>query len=409
MNRKRALAVSARGKHGAWLANAVGVSLALSGLWSPYSAKACQVPVFRYALERWEAAPYKAVVFHRGPLEGKDRGVLDSLGEAAEDPKQPVNLEVQSVDLAGDCPPPLAELHRKVSPPALPWIVLVQPDPEQPAARDEAGSGPAVAWSGPLDPSTVARVLDSPLRRELARRLLKGESAVLVLLESGDRARDAAAAETLSTNLKKLQITLADSVQGPADAQDADPDDSPRNRVSPGVPLHVAFSVLELSRRDAAEDVLVKMLLATGPEQKDSAAEPMAYVVFGRGRVLGPLVGKTIDPEGIASACEFLVGDCSCVIKDDRPGTDLLMSADWNGLLEGGMVDKTLPPLTGVMPAGPPAAEHAPAAMPAAPEPDEPADPGSGRLVRNVAIALAAVLVLTVIGTVLIRRRFGEQ
>src|SRR5512136_1886912 len=30
------------------------------------SALACSVPVFRYALERWPASPYEAVVFHRG-------------------------------------------------------------------------------------------------------------------------------------------------------------------------------------------------------------------------------------------------------------------------------------------------------------------------------------------------------
>ena len=29
-------------------------------------ALACSVPVFRYALERWDASPYALVVFHRG-------------------------------------------------------------------------------------------------------------------------------------------------------------------------------------------------------------------------------------------------------------------------------------------------------------------------------------------------------
>ena len=31
-------------------------------------AEACSVPVFRYALERWQADPYEVFVFHRGPL-----------------------------------------------------------------------------------------------------------------------------------------------------------------------------------------------------------------------------------------------------------------------------------------------------------------------------------------------------
>ena len=29
---------------------------------------ACQIPVFRYALERWQPDPYEVVVIHRGSL-----------------------------------------------------------------------------------------------------------------------------------------------------------------------------------------------------------------------------------------------------------------------------------------------------------------------------------------------------
>jgi len=38
------------------------VTLAAAGV-----AHACQVPVFRYALERWTPDPYEAFVIHRGP------------------------------------------------------------------------------------------------------------------------------------------------------------------------------------------------------------------------------------------------------------------------------------------------------------------------------------------------------
>ena len=38
----------------------------------PAFAHACQIPVFRYALERWQATPYEVVIFHRGPLSPAD-------------------------------------------------------------------------------------------------------------------------------------------------------------------------------------------------------------------------------------------------------------------------------------------------------------------------------------------------
>ncbi len=30
--------------------------------------RACDVPVFRFAFDNWAVEPYRAVVFHRGPL-----------------------------------------------------------------------------------------------------------------------------------------------------------------------------------------------------------------------------------------------------------------------------------------------------------------------------------------------------
>jgi hypothetical protein len=42
------------------------VSIAFAALSAP--AVACNIPVFRYALERWRADSYEAVLFYRGRL-----------------------------------------------------------------------------------------------------------------------------------------------------------------------------------------------------------------------------------------------------------------------------------------------------------------------------------------------------
>ena len=55
-------------------------------------ARACSVPVFRYALERWENAPYQAIVFHRGPLSDIDKQVINVLKAAGEGPAATANI-----------------------------------------------------------------------------------------------------------------------------------------------------------------------------------------------------------------------------------------------------------------------------------------------------------------------------
>jgi hypothetical protein len=72
----------------------------------------------------------------------------------------------------------------------------------------------------------------------------------------------------------------------------------------------------------------VRQLLGSEPDLA-GLSEPMAFPVFGRGRVLYALVGAGITAENVRKAAEFLGGDCSCTVKRDNPGTDLLLIADW--------------------------------------------------------------------------------
>ena len=81
--------------------------------------------------------------------------------------------------------------------------------------------------------------------------------------------------------------------------------------------------MVKLSRTDPAEEIFVKMLLGT---ESDLASyhTPLAFPVFGRGRALYALVGKGIKRKLIKSTCNTIIGWCSCTIKEDNPGTDLL-------------------------------------------------------------------------------------
>lgn len=301
-------------------------------LWSPGAVSACSVPVFRYALERWPADDYEVILFHRGPLSAADQKTV-ALLEASRDKEGPrCNLALTTVDLTGSVDPAAKELWDAQATETVPWLVVRYPK----SSRAEG-----VVWSGRFTPEAVRSLQDSPIRREAARRIREGETAVWVLLESGYRDKDKAAADLIQAQLQKLTTKL----KLPEAAKD-DPEDPPDRPAGP--PLRIAFSLLHLSRTDTAEQVLLNMLLNSEDDLK-TIKEPMAFPIFGRGRALYALVGAGITADNIGEACSFLVGACSCRVKEMNPGTDLLMTADWLDLTTPVQVkDEPLPPLTGV-------------------------------------------------------------
>lgn len=266
--------------------------------WSSVSdgaTRACNIPVFRYALERWPAAPYDVVAFHRGPLGDEGRAALNELRQAG------ANLELDRIDLAEPMAPKRKSLAERLKIDE-PCLVALFPGSER------------LAWTGPLTSDSARRLAASPARQEIAKRLLQGDSAVWILLESGDQAKDDETAALLGGELKKLEQTL----KLPAHAADDPP-------LLSEVPVRVAFSLFRLSRTSPAESALVAMLLSSD----DGLEGPVAFPVFGRGRALWAMAGKGMTAENINEAAMFLAGACSCEAKELNPGVDLLFAADW--------------------------------------------------------------------------------
>ena len=67
----------------------------VAALWS-WVAPACNVPVFRYALERWDADAYQIVVFYNDPLSAEQQALLETLEKQGQDGL--ANLTVNNVD-----------------------------------------------------------------------------------------------------------------------------------------------------------------------------------------------------------------------------------------------------------------------------------------------------------------------
>jgi len=299
------------------------VSAASVTLCSPVWA--CSIPVFQYALEHWSADVYEVIVFHQGQLSLEDQAIVDKLpGEdgASSDIDSPANAIVKIVNLATSPDEAMRKLWEAQSASELPWMVVKYP-----------GSSriPENAWSGRFTATAVETLLDSPTRKEIARRILEGEAAVWVLLESGIQQQDDAAARLLETQLKKIEETL--EISPPEGEAVVDMDYTQVNSDP-----RVKFSMVRLSRNDPSEQVFVQMLLHTEWDIK-TILKPMAFPIFGRGRVLYTLVGSGIDEDNIEKACSFLVGWCSCEVKELNPGIDLLMSVNWENMIAEQLVE----------------------------------------------------------------------
>src|SRR4030095_3610352 len=113
--------------------------------------------------------------FHKGELPEAQR----KLAQQLEDASGTANINLSRTDVGGKLTPSQQKLWGRDGKGAgLPWLLVQYPEDEEKAPP---------AWAGPLDAKSVGLLLDSPARREVVKRLCRGDSAVWVLLTSGDR------------------------------------------------------------------------------------------------------------------------------------------------------------------------------------------------------------------------------
>ncbi|MGD8500142.1 MAG: hypothetical protein PVJ86_05815 [Phycisphaerales bacterium] len=302
---------------------------------------ACSTPVFRYALERWPADFYEAVLIHRGPIADDDPTALLLKDETA----QFLNLRLSAIDLESAAetetgPEPAERVKSLLGgeiPEKLPALALWYP-----WQRGRA----APLWVGEFTPATVALLAKSPKRKELAERLMEGQSGVWVFVESGNADKDRAALQLLSQELEAATRELKEMALPVDDVQ------------MPG--LSFEFSTLSVSRSDPKERFLLEMLLNSEPDLDEYADVPIVFPVFGRGRALFALVGEGINSDNLREAIAFLTGPCGCEIKMMNPGVDLLMATNWDAAVMQfyqefyETQEEELPELTSVFPEEPP-------------------------------------------------------
>ncbi|MCP5559213.1 MAG: hypothetical protein H7A55_15820 [Verrucomicrobiaceae bacterium] len=246
------------------------------------------------------------------------------------DPSKPANITTTRVDLASEPREEWKTLAAMIAGKPLPHLMLRfplssgRPQPILTLSLAEAKTRPAL-W-------------DSPARETIADRIGQGESAVWVMIESGDKAHDDATAALIDARLEYLMSVLS--------LPKLDELDIANGLVSiPESDLRLDFTLLRLSRNDPAEQTFITMLLKT-EAGLEKVRDPIVIPVFGRGRALYALVGDGIRPETIEQAATFLIGKCSCQVKEKNPGNDLLFATDWSAQIKAGaLTDRELPTL----------------------------------------------------------------
>ena len=298
---------------------------------SPAPAYACVVPVFRYALEHdsWCPAPYPVLLFYRDTLDQRATDALKKL-EAAEnlymddwyavnestEVEYPANIDVETINVDEPMTEHVRVLWTKLQAPALPRLVVCLP--LTPVSQDLMS-----VWSGDASVESVHLILDSPARREISQMIAKGNAATWIFLESGDPVKDAAAAKIVQQGLdifiKDFQFSSEAIMAMHLESEDD---------------MKVSFSMIHIKRHDPDEVLLENIPLNAKPDLID-IEEPMVFPVLGRGRALWALAGNAITVENVWDACDYVTGRCSCEIKWQNPGIDLLVSADWYKVLAG--------------------------------------------------------------------------
>ena len=322
-----------------------------SGLLWAHQASACQVPVFRYALERWKADKYHAVVVHQAPLTAEQNKAVQRLEKAV----SPIlgdgaNLMLHKLNLASSPrvdPMWKAEVST-FKPDDTPRIILYYP------TSTKIGEP---LWAGNLTVKNVEKIIDSPLRRKIESEILAGTSKVWVLIESGDESLDQSAEARLRKFLEQssretklpegiIPLEKAGQIRTGPDGGPIDLDDVLRS----GVPLKIQFTTIAVSRKNPEEEIFIAMLLNHSRRMRAKPEHPIAIPVFGRGRVLEGMIGSDITLKHTRGAASYLCSACSCQVKEENPGLDTLMSVKWSEHMLGNLIieNKTLPPLEGI-------------------------------------------------------------
>jgi hypothetical protein len=342
---------------GVWLRSAVllGLVLGLVGA-APVSVHACTTPVYRYAMYNWAPAPYFVFYFHPGEIPEEDAKVNEAITKLSDEGPPFANLLLEPVDVSQE------EIEKMPKPVREAW--------QEHVGEDAEGAEPVhlvfTSWgaklhAGRLDEATVKAMTESPLRTKIGKLLEEGCAAVIVFVPGTKEAENKQAekvAKELIAHAGAGQIPIESAMfdpslypgppsgEGPeAGGSEEDTGDSPSEEELLAAASRLKVGLVTVDRSQKAEKWLFDSLMAVEPDLKELADEPMIFFAYGRGRAMPPYVGEGINAENLAAELQFLGSACSCFVKEQNPGVDLLVRWDWEATADA--MAENDPTLTG--------------------------------------------------------------
>jgi|GEM_PF-5232970 len=291
---------------------------------SAQTAFSCTVPVFQYAIERWNQSYYDGVLLYEGNLTQKERETYAEFQKMLQKNNSLLNLRIEKLDVSSQ-PDKYQQLLKDLRPDDLPALALWYP-------RQKGESEPF--WVGDFQMQSLSKIVQSAKRREVTSHLIGGSPIVWMFIHPANQ------------NVHKEKLgSLKNGISQSVSLMKQSPQFKP---ILENGGDEVTFPVVTVSAGSPEESVLISMI--TGLQDISSIKDPVVIPVFGRGRALTTFTADKINRDRIYNIMSFLLSPCACQIKMASPGTDMLIKAQWEKAFgEFASLDNT-PALTSVMP-----------------------------------------------------------
>jgi len=287
----------------------------------------CNIPVFRYALERWNAEVFEAIIItSSNGLSQSEKLAVKRLQQNSFDIENNINLAVTIASTTDIQNTHLKDLFKDIKLDSKQnRIYLFHP---------RTSNIPNVIWQGPLTLKNVNKILYSDIRKQIADKICNGATAVYLMLESSNTQKNKDAWQVLQQAKQSLNkdmeipkgiILHNGNVVG---GDEVLPDTE--SKLYSAVPLKIDFQTLQFK---ASDDPILYNTISIMAENT-TIDEPMVFAFFGQGRALSPLVGKEINRKNFFRMGYYICGACSCEVKSQNPGIDVPILCQWTNRIQ---------------------------------------------------------------------------
>lgn len=271
---------------------------------------ACNTPVYKYAILNWADRDFYQVLRIYDASKNQPEydlalnKVLEEKGHLTNIGIVPINISNDVAGLYGD---DFAKFIKDSSADLQPpFYIVINPKKN-------------ILYKGDLIPENLESMMMSPKRTELAEKLSKGVIN-LILVQTRDEQKNKEAEELLKKSIAKV-IDLDLEIRSR---------ENPDQIIDKKLLKPIQVSYTTVSPEDKQETWFYKQMIGLNSKVVKNE-HPKVFGVVGRGFVFDqPLDGEYLNEDELFALIFFLSGPCSCTVKAENSGTDIITTWDWD-------------------------------------------------------------------------------